>query len=135
LQAAAQRVDQAYTRLRAQHPRARLRLGGERLAQLHARLQSQHPRIRLAHSREPLQALRRRLHATTARQLESGTLRLNELARTLNAVSPLATLQRGYTIVLERESGHVVRTAEQARTIECFDVRFADGGLPLRRDD
>ena len=135
LQNAAQRVDQAYTRLRAQHPRSRLRLGSERLAQLHARLQSQHPRIRLGQSREQLQALRRRLHATTVRHLQSSTLRLSELARTLNAVSPLATLQRGYAIVLERGGGYVVRTAEQARTVERFDVSFVDGSVPLRRDD
>ena len=135
LQNAAQSVDQAYTRLRAQHPRSRLRLGSERLAQLHARLKSQHPRIRLGQNREQLQALRRRLHAITARHLQSGTLRLSELARTLNAVSPLATLQRGYAIVLERDGGYVVRTAEQARTVERFDVSFADGSVPLRRDD
>ena len=135
LQNAAQSVDQAYTRLRAQHPRSRLRLGSERLAQLHARLKSQHPRIRLGQNREQLQALRRRLHAITARHLQSGTLRLSELARTLNAVSPLATLRRGYAIVLERDGGYVVRTAEQARTVERFDVSFADGSVPLRRDD
>jgi len=135
LQAAAQRVDHAYTRLRAQHPRNRLRVGGERLAQLHARLQAQHPQIRLALRRERMGSLQQRLVATTSAQLEARRQHLSELARTLNAVSPLATLQRGYAIVLERENDHVVRTAEQARAIERLRVRFADGELPLRHDD
>ena len=134
LQAAAQRVDHAYTRLRAQHPRNRLRLGGERLAQLHARLQAQHPQIRLTLRRERLHSLQLRLVVTASARLEARRQHLSELARTLNAVSPLATLQRGYAIVLERENDRVVRTAEQARAIERLRVRFADGDALLRRD-
>ncbi len=91
--------------------------------------------MRLDLQRKRLHLTRQRLHTSTARGLESRTQHLSELARTLNAVSPLATLQRGYSIVLERNSGQIVRSVEQARTIERFDVRFADGSLPLRRDD
>ncbi len=135
LHSAAQRVDHAQARLRAQHPRNRLRTGSERLTQLRARLQAQHPHANLRAQHDGLRALRRRLRATTGYGLALRSQHLTELARTLNAVSPLATLQRGYAIVLERDSDRVVRSAEQARAMQRFDVRFADGNLPLRRDD
>jgi exodeoxyribonuclease VII large subunit len=56
------------------------------------------------------------------------------LARALNAISPLATLERGYTILTERDSGRVVRTIAQARTCARFLARLADGEVPLRHD-
>jgi exodeoxyribonuclease VII large subunit len=134
LQSVAQRVDHAHMRLRAQHPRIRLRLGGERLAQLQVRLQSQHPQLRLLLRREHLHALRQRLQATTARHLESRALRLSEFGRTLNAVSPLATLQRGYAILLDRDGGRVLRSVEQARAAQHIQARLADGDIALRHE-
>ena len=135
LQAAAQRIDHAHSRLLAQHPRNRLRLGGERLAQLRARLQTQYPAIRVTQHREHLQALRRRLGATTARRLESRALHLSELARTLNAVSPLATLQRGYAILIERDNQTVLRSVDDVRKQTTVIARLADGEILLRRDE
>jgi exodeoxyribonuclease VII large subunit len=134
LQSVAQRVDHAHMRLRAQHPRIRLRLGGERLAQLQVRLRSQHPQLRLLLRREHLHALRRRLHATTTRHLESRALRLSEFGRTLNAVSPLATLQRGYAILLDRNDGRVLRSVEQARAAQHIQARLANGDIALRHE-
>jgi exodeoxyribonuclease VII large subunit len=133
LQNAAQRLDHAWTRLRTQHPRARLQRGGERLAHLRARLQVQHPLIRLTQRREQLAALKQRLHAALDRRLDRRRQQLAELARTLNAVSPLATLQRGYAILLDRDSGEVLRTAEQVRAAPHLLARLADGEVALRR--
>ncbi len=59
---------------------------------------------------------------------------LTDLARTLNAVSPLATLQRGYTILLDRDGGQVVRSARQIDVNTRLVARLADGDVPLRRD-
>jgi exodeoxyribonuclease VII large subunit len=132
LQTLAQRVDHAYARLRAQHPRLRLRAGGDRLIQLHARLRAQHPAARLARAREHLIAQDRRLRAICAHGLESRALRLGQLARALNAVSPLATLKRGYAILLEQDSGRVLRSVAQARPGLRIAARLADGELALR---
>jgi exodeoxyribonuclease VII large subunit len=134
LQNAAQRLDYAWTRLRAQHPRARLQRGGERLAQLHARLQAQHPLIRLAQRRERLVALQRRLSTAIEHRLDASRQHLAELARTLNAVSPLATLQRGYAILIDRDSGAVLRNVEQATQSKHFLARLADGEVTLRHE-
>ena len=75
------------------------------------------------------------MRASLAHRLEARALQLGELARALNAVSPLATLQRGYAILLERDSGHVVRSANQARTLARFTARLTDGEIRLRRDE
>ncbi|WP_347262175.1 exodeoxyribonuclease VII large subunit [Rudaea sp.] len=134
LQNAAQRLDHAWARLRAQHPRARLQRGGERLAHLRARLQAQHPLIRLAQRREQLAALELRLRAALDRRLDRRRQHLAELARTLNAVSPLATLQRGYAILLDRDNGEVLRSVERARQSAHLIARLADGEVPLRHE-
>jgi len=134
LQNAAQRLDHAWTHLRAQHPRARLQRGGERLAHLRARLQAQHPLIRLARRDEQLAALTQRLHSAIDRRLDRRKQHLVELARTLNAVSPLATLQRGYAILLDRDSGEVLRSVAVAAKSAHLIARLADGEIGLRQE-
>ena len=135
LRYAVQQLDHAYARVRAQHPRMRLRAGSERLAHLRARLAAQQPQARLARQQEHLQRLQQRAHATLAAHMLARGSELRELARALHAVSPLATLQRGYAIVFDRDSRQVVRNAEQARTTDRFTARFTDGEIPLRHDD
>jgi exodeoxyribonuclease VII large subunit len=132
--AVAQRLDHALARLRTQHPRQRLRAGGERLAQLSARLHRQHPAALLVRRRVDVQVSVRSMRAHVAHRLEARALQLGELARALNAVSPLATLERGYTILIERDSGRVVRTIAQAKAHSHFVARLADGELPLKHD-
>jgi exodeoxyribonuclease VII large subunit len=134
LQNFAQRLDHAQARLRAQHPRLRLRASRERLHQLHARLGAQHPLARLTRVRETLHAQQRRLRAVCARGLEARALHLGQLARALNAVSPLATLQRGYAILLDHERGTVLRSIAQARPGMRITARLADGEIPLRSE-
>ncbi|MEP6938807.1 MAG: exodeoxyribonuclease VII large subunit [Rudaea sp.] len=129
----AQKLDHAHARLITQHPRNRLRGGGERLAQLRARLQSQHTQSRIRVHSDRLTELRRRICTAGIGGVDARRRRLADLARTLNAVSPLATLQRGYTITLDR-NGRVMRSIEQARTAGLLDVRFVDGSLPVRRE-
>ena len=69
-----------------------------------------------------------------AHRLHARELRLGELARALNAVSPLATLQRGYAILIDRDSGNVVRSIEASRRVDRFRARLADGEIVLTRD-
>jgi exodeoxyribonuclease VII large subunit len=134
LQNAAQRVDHSWARLRAQHPRARLQRGSEHLAHLRARLLAQHPLIRLTQRHERLAALQRQLTVALERRLDRRQQHLAELARALNAISPLATLQRGYAILLDRDRGHVLRSAEQVRASAHLIARLADGEVTLRHE-
>jgi len=61
-----------------------------------------------------------------ALQLRSAHQR-GELAR-LNALNPLAVLQRGYAVVTTGD-GHLLRSTQQAQTGQAVNVRLADGNF------
>jgi exodeoxyribonuclease VII large subunit len=110
--AAARVVVPDLAELRAQVVRTRERLhrGAQRAAEGHAqRLAAAHDRLQ----RAPLLALERR------------TARLDTLHAKLGALSPFATLERGYAIV--HRGDDVVRAAEQVSAGDAIDVRVAAG--------
>lgn len=149
LQSRNQQLDQWLARIQAQRPDARLLRGGEQLrslaARLHrlqtqqqrqrllridtlgARLRQQDPATLMHAHRKRLDGLSRRLHACTARRLEQHAQALAQLARGLNAISPLATLQRGYAIVRRTDSGAIVRSVGQVSGDDALRVVLADG--------
>jgi exodeoxyribonuclease VII large subunit len=157
LQAHGQHLDHLLARLQAQRPQARLQrdrdrlqnlqrrlLGGwreqeqqrrRRLEQAHARLLAQHPRQHLSLLARRVAELDQRLrHAMTLR-LEREQLNLKHAGRALHAVSPLATLERGYAIVFDTD-GKVLRSVKGVRPGTRLRTRLADGELPVQvRDD
>src|SRR6185436_1846616 len=52
-------------------------------------------------------------------------------AATLDALSPFATLERGYAIVRAAD-GSIVRNAADTSTGEALDVRLSEGALDVR---
>ena len=152
----AQRLDQLQQRLHAQRPQARLQRGGERLRDLAAHLQ-RHPRamlLRLQERRALLAARLARVHPRqrvtvlaarlaqartrqqllTVRALENRALQVAALGRALNAVSPLATLGRGYALLLDPATGRVLRRVDDIAPGAQVDARLADGTLRLKRE-
>jgi exodeoxyribonuclease VII large subunit len=73
-------------------------------------------------------ALAARLRNAGPEQLRRARERLLPLLRTLNAVSPLATLDRGYAIV-SREDGTIIRNAADAAPGSLIDARLATGKI------
>ena len=150
---AMQRADRALLRLNAQGPQARLqllqrrqqdlarRLSGvwtqqheRRLAQLrHAAvvLRNGHPQRRLDALRERLQRLQPRADAAFGRQLQRDQLRLRALARSMEAVSPLATVARGYSILTRDDDGSLVRSPLQVRPGDALKARVQDGVIEV----
>lgn len=157
LRAAMQRTDRAALRLNALRPRARLdalcrrqadalrrlasawqrRLERERARVRHADavLRAAHPQRRIARLRERLAAVSSssRPQAAIVRRLGNETLRLRGLARSLETVSPLATVARGYAI-LRHPDGRVVRSVLDAAPGDRLEARLVDGTLPLKVD-
>ena len=127
LRAAMQRADRAALRLHALRPQARLQLLRRRqedgLRRLTAAWQQRiaADRARLRHADAVLRA------AHPQRRLS----RLRGLARSLQAVSPLATVARGYAI-LQQPDGRVVRSVADAATGDVLDARLGDGSLRVR---
>lgn len=150
LDSEAQCLDHLRARLR--HPGERLTQQRQQLSQLEARLQramttcltTYHQRQRHAMQRllafDPGQQLRQaqqrltqaetRLHAAMPRQLDHQRARLSAVARELQAVSPLAVLGRGYSI-LEDEQGQVIRRAEDTQPGQALTARLGEGRLKV----
>ena len=59
---------------------------------------------------------------------------LQALAQTLNVVSPLATLSRGYSILLD-EHGQAIRHAAQTHPGQRLKARLGEGELDVRVED
>ncbi len=56
------------------------------------------------------------------------------IARVVETLNPLATLQRGYAVVTRRD-GHYITKAAQAREAVALVVRFADGAVDVTAAD
>ncbi len=103
-------------------------------AQLNTRMQALdrlalrlvHPAQRLVASRQRLDFIERRLHAGMRQRLASQRDRIGRCAAALGALSPLATLQRGYSIV-RTSDGQIVHAAAALATGDTLDVQFAAG--------
>ena len=156
LQAHIQRLDHWLARLQAQRPQARLARDRERLEQLHrrllgaclshttqsnmrlarvhTRLLAQHPRQRLMLRRHQVDQHFMQLRRSIEHKLERDRLAIQQTARTLHAVSPLATLERGYAILFDAQ-GKVLRSARHVAAGTPLRARLADGELPLQVSD
>jgi len=130
LQQQAQRLDDLELRLRRAMQR-RLQDGSERLARLDTRLAARHPERLLGLLRQRLAHLGERLPRAMQTILRERHQRLEAAAQTLQAVSPLATLGRGYAILLD-EQGRAIRAAAQTQPGQRLHARLAEGGLVLR---
>jgi len=130
LQQQAQRLDELELRLR-RAMQYRLQDGSERLTGLDTRLTAQHPARLLGLLQQRLTHLGERLPRAMQALLRERRQHLESTAQTLQAVSPLATLGRGYAILLD-EQGQAIRTAAQTRPGQHLHARLAEGGLELR---
>lgn len=107
----------------------RLRLLTERVEGLARRLRS--PTQELMRQSEKFQQLESRLDQALARQQQTATARLQGLVGQLEALSPLATLARGYAIVFNA-SGQVVRDAATVKPGERLELRLGHGQITVR---
>ena len=108
--------------------RRRLARASERLGWLGGRLGRVHPRERLALRAQRLDELEARLGRALGQRLAAARARLLAASRTLNAVSPLATLDRGYAIVVAAD-GHLVRAAREVSPGDRIAARTARGTI------
>lgn len=92
------------------------------------RLALVHPEKQLFQYRLRTEELFNKLEKTLARRLSSHRQQLQGLAATLNAVSPLNTLARGYSIS-KNERGQVISSIASVAIGDAIDVRVSDGTL------
>ena len=123
-----QRLDELEQRLQRSW-RAQLRHAGACLAELNARLHQHNPRRRLQHYLLRREHLARCLSQLMKARLQQHRQRLAVLSRTLDTVSPLATLNRGYAIVQHVPNGAIVRDTDAVNIGDRIEARIARGRL------
>lgn len=129
----AQRLDDLDMRLRRAFEQ-RLNQRRERLARLATRLAAQHPGRALALLKQRLDNLAERLPRAMRQTLATRRQHLQVQVQTLQVVSPLATLSRGYSILLD-ERGQAIRSAAQTRNGQRLTARLGEGELQVRVED
>jgi exodeoxyribonuclease VII large subunit len=155
LQGYSLRLDGLLRRLR--HPGQRLQMTAQRLDELEQRAnQALHHRVRHtqsainelatrlkqhtpAHTVEKFslmgKTLEKRLLAAIHSLLRNKTQQFVSLSQALDIVSPLATLDRGYAIVMDEPGQHVLRDSSKVKKGDRLKTRLAKGQLISRVEE
>lgn len=146
-----QRLRWLQGRLEQQHPRNRLQQQNQRVDELERilrqamilkikslighvqalsnQLHRHSPAVPLAKVRATYCQLHERLLAAIQGQIKNRVHRLATLTQTLQALSPLATLSRGYAIVTRKQDGAIVRTGNEVDTGDHVNLQFEKAHL------
>jgi exodeoxyribonuclease VII large subunit len=115
---------------------SRLDQARQAVAQQGQALRRLSPRTRLDTNRQQVDDLLRRAGQTLAHDLALRRAGLQGLQARLVALSPVATLVRGYAIVRRCEDGAVVRSVSQVGAGDALRVQVADGEFrAVRREE
>lgn len=93
-------------------------------------LQRASPRTQIANRRQQIDDLTRRSGESLQRRLTLQRAQLRGATRHLEALNPLATLERGYAIV--RKQGTVVTSTAQVAASDLLQIRFHEGEIGAR---
>ena len=125
-----QRLDETSERL-VQVLQQHMERRQHRVALSYRRLIACSPKPRLAGLVQTVQQYRWRIDAATHTLRQALHARLEQASGTLEAVSPLRTLERGYSIAtLKTPAGpELIRKTSQANVGDAFELRVSDGSL------
>jgi exodeoxyribonuclease VII large subunit len=101
------------------------------LAKFSQILANHSPQQRLEYQYQWVQELRRRLTQAILRQQERKRAALGKTAGLLHAISPLAVLGRGYSIV-QQQNGNIIRSCRNVNLGENISITLAQGGLDCK---
>jgi exodeoxyribonuclease VII large subunit len=104
------------------------------LDHLSHRLQQRHPANRLAELSERVKTFGKSIERLTVTTIRSRRELLGNLVRTLNAVSPLETISRGYAVVTSAKTGDVVISVSQVGPGDRVSAQLKDGKLDCTVD-
>lgn len=134
IQTQLQRLDELELRLKRAVTTTLARQTGQLATQAHRLFRhSPTPAITLAASR--LQALERRLHRDLSQGMEARHTALRSLDSRLAAVSPSATLARGYAVLTRARDGALIKAAEQLAAGDITRTQLAQGSVVSTIDE
>lgn len=123
-----QRLDEQESRLQ-RALMVRLAQSRQRLSHQSARLAQASPRHRVARQRQQLAQWEPRLQNAMEHFMSRQRETVNMLARNLHVASPLATLERGYSIILDPQQRNIVRSISQVEVGDQLEHRVSDGTI------
>jgi exodeoxyribonuclease VII large subunit len=91
-----------------------------------AQIASAHPGYRLANAEQRLSSVGDQLGVILRHRFEREKGRISRVGSALAALSPQATLQRGFSITRGKD-GKVITSASQINPVERMLTQFADG--------
>lgn len=150
IQQTRQNLDWLTKNLQLQHPGKQLQIKSQRLDELelrlthslknqlsqanaklttdHVRLWQYNPAPAVQRFKSEHLALNQRLNAIIKTRLHEQQERLAHLSQTLNIVSPLATLQRGYTLSSDQDN-NIITSTQQLAVGQTIKTRLATGSI------
>lgn len=105
----------------------KLQLKNSHLAMQTARLNQHNPAEQIIFFQQQTQYLKQRLMRAMTHKLAQLNQQMGASSQTLQAVSPLATLQRGYAIVSKPATGQIIRQTQELIVGERIEIRFGNG--------
>ncbi|MCP4475642.1 MAG: exodeoxyribonuclease VII large subunit [Gammaproteobacteria bacterium] len=127
-----QSLDYSLVRLKRQLDHHLERIS-QQLQGLVQRFYQQHPEKQLQLQQQQLQQLQQRLILAQQHHLQNSDNRLQTLVRALNAISPLATLARGYSIVRKlsaaEQVGEIVYRSDQLKKSDALQLILHQGQI------
>lgn len=104
----------------------------QRLDHLQTRLSVQHPQQSLFAQQLHMKQLQQRLLRASQQYLSQNKQRLHILMQSLHVVSPLATLERGYSILSTEDEQQIIRSVKDVQPSQTLQARLTDGQLTLQ---
>jgi exodeoxyribonuclease VII large subunit len=98
-----------------------------RLENLSGRMKTHRPDRKLLELSARISKSLRSLEALVRTNIAFRRAKLADLARTLNAVSPLETIGRGYAVVTDSQSGEIISSVSQVEAGDRVTTRLKDG--------
>ena len=92
---------------------------------LQRRISEQSPKHRIERQRQAMFNVQSRLNNAIQRGFDLTRQKLLMLEQQLNTISPVSTLERGYAIVTERQTGKLVKKATQLNKGDQLSIRLA----------
>ncbi len=99
------------------------------LSELLFRLNQHNPIQRITQHKQRLNNVESQLTHIMKYQLNSVAQRLMSLQQQINIISPIATLERGYAIVIEKQNGNIVRQSSGLNQGDILNIRLAKGNI------
>jgi exodeoxyribonuclease VII large subunit len=100
-----------------------------KLHTLHAKINALTPRYRIRELQHRLHLSQQSMQNQITHTLQKTRERFANLAATLDALSPLATLKRGYAIATVTKNQQVIRHANEVKKGEKINVKLMEGSL------